>query len=357
MRLPVLFSASLLLSLCSSLAFAIDWGLEKGTVELKSVGPMAYGPDGVLFVSDPADATIYAIDTGSKEKSSATTRVEVKGLQTKLQELLGAPADVVDLAVNPQSGDVILAVAGKTNGLVRVEAEGKLALIDLKSVPCSVVSLPNPPASQQTPRGNRRMESITDLAYVNGKVLVAGLSGADAPSTVREIAFPFDSADEGVNLEIYHAAHGKVENHSAVRTFIPLTINGEPSVLAGFTCTPLVRFPLKSLEKGEKVRGTTVAELGNRNKPLDIIVYQKEGKDYLLMANTTRGVMKIGTDSLGVDEGLSKPVSGGGTAGQAFEKIESLTGVVQLDKLNDQHAVVVVQQEGGNIDLLTIALP
>jgi hypothetical protein len=36
--------------------------------------------------------------------------------------------------------------------------------------------------------------------------------------------------------------------------------------------------------------GTTIAELGNRNRPTDMIVYRKGGKDYLLIANTSRGV-------------------------------------------------------------------
>ena len=48
--------------------------------------------------------------------------------------------------------------------------------------------------------------------------------------------------------------------------------------------------------------------------------------------------------------------TGGGTAGQKFETIESLKGVVQLDKLNDQSAVVLVQRDNA-IDLLTVALP
>ena len=40
-----------------------------------------------------------------------------------------------------------------------------------------------------------------------------------------------------------------------------MNINGEPSLLAGFVCTPLVRFPVNSLKSSEKTRGTTVAEL------------------------------------------------------------------------------------------------
>jgi hypothetical protein len=311
----------------------------------------------VLFISDPKEAMIYAIDTGSATGDPSKAKIEQKNLQAKLQELLRTEAQVADLAVNPNSGEVILAVTAQSPALVKLDTTGKLSQISLKNIPSSVVSLPNPPADASTPRGNRRNEAVTDLAFVSGKLLVAGLTAGDASSKVREIAFPFDAADEGTNVEIYHAAHGKVENNSVVRVFVPFTIDGEPSVLAGFTCTPLVKFPIKSLEKkGEKVRGTTVAELGNRNKPLDMIVYEQGGKQFLLMANSARGVMKISTDDLGKNEGLTTPVSGGGTAGQKFETIEGLQGVVQLDKLNDQQAVILVQTDK-TLDLLTIALP
>jgi len=86
---------------------------------------------------------------------------------------------------------------------------------------------------------------LTDLAFINGKLLIAGLSNKEMASTVRELNFPFADADEGTSLEIYHAAHNKVESNAPVQTFVPFTIDGEPSVLAGFTCTPLVKFPIK----------------------------------------------------------------------------------------------------------------
>jgi hypothetical protein len=50
-------------------------------------------------------------------------------------------------------------------------------------------------------------------------------------------------------------------------------------------------------------------------------------------------------------------VAGGGTAGQKFETVESLTGVLQMDKLNDTSALVLVQSEGGSVNLRTVALP
>src|SRR5439155_13155634 len=40
--------------------------LKTGTPDSKSVGPLAFGPDGVLFVGDRQAAAIFAIDTGDR---------------------------------------------------------------------------------------------------------------------------------------------------------------------------------------------------------------------------------------------------------------------------------------------------
>ena len=103
------------------------------------------------------------------------------------------------------------------------------------------------------------------------------------------------------------------------------------------------------------MRGTTIAELGNRNRPLDMIIYESGGKDYILMANSSRGVMKISTDEIARKKGITDRISG--KAGQAYETIESLKGVVQLDRLNKGHAVILVRAESGALSLKTIALP
>jgi hypothetical protein len=348
---------------CASLASAADWGLKEGSPELKSAGPLAFGPDGILLVGDTQGATIWAIDTGIHKGDPAKAKPAVAGVAEKIAEKLGVGAAEIavrDLAVHPLSGDVFVAIAkggGKpTAGLVRIDgASGAISEVSLKNVPSAKVTLPDPPAADKQGRGGRQ-DSITDLAYVDGKVLVSGVNDKGG-STVREITFPFAEADQGANIEIYHGAHGKYEDNAAVRTFIPFTVDGEPTVLAGFTCTPLVKFTLADLTAGKKVRGTTVAELGNRNQPLDMIAYEKDGKRFLLMANNNRGVMKISTDNIERKEGITEPVKGGGTEGQKYETIQALKGVVQLDKLDASRAVVLVQPEGKGLNLQVIDLP
>jgi hypothetical protein len=349
-------------------ASGAEWGLKPGTPELASAGPLAFGPDGILVIGDVKAATLFAIDTGDTS-GEANADLVVERLNEQIADLVGvSPSEVTinDLAVNPASGNIYVSVSAGTApdtkpALVRIEAGGELSAVSLENVPYAKVALPDPPADKEEGQGNRRrntrMDSITDLAYVDGKVIVSGTRAAEAPSTIRQVPFPFVTADAGTSLEIYHGAHGAVEVNATPRVFVPFSIDGEPSLLAGFTCTPLVKFPISALEPETKVRGTTVAELGNRNRPLDMIVYEKDGKTWLLMANNNRGVMKISTEEIGQQKGISEPVTGGGTAGQPYETIKELTGIVQLDKLNESHAVILAQAESGAQDLRTIELP
>lgn len=349
-----------------SLGQAADWGLKPGNPEIKSAGSLAFGPDGILFVGDSKGATIFAIGTGDTKGDRSGVRIQVAGLNAKIASLLGTTADKVainDVAANPLTGAVFVsATKGKgadaVPALFKVSPSNDLTEVSLKNVPFQKVVLPNAPEDKEVTTNGRtrnpRNDAITDLAYAEGKVFASGLAAGSSPSSVHQIPFPFAEGLTGTAVEIYHGAHGRVESTAAIRTFVPMNINGEPSLLAGFQCTPLVRFPVSDL-KAEKARGTTVAELGNRNLPLDMIAYRKDGKDYLLLANSARGVMKVSTDNIARSEGITSKIDD--TAGQPYETIKELDGVVQLDRLNDENVVVLVQNGDGTQDLRTAALP
>ncbi len=92
----------------------------------------------------------------------------------------------------------------------------------------------------------------------------------------------------------------------------------------------------------------------NRNRPLDMVVYRKGGANYILMNNSSRGVMKLPADNLEQFPGITKPTE---KQGVPYETIASLKGVEQLDRLDDSRAVLLVKSESGALDLKTIALP
>ena len=65
----------------------------------------------------------------------------------------------------------------------------------------------------------------------------------------------------------------------------------------------------------------------------------------------------ISTDNIENAKALTERVSNGDVAGQSYETIDALNGVVQLDKLSDTHALVVIQPENGSMTLKSIQLP
>jgi hypothetical protein len=330
--------------------------LKKGTPDLKSAGPLAFGPQGILFIGDPQGAAIFAIDTGDQSADSVAGPIKVQALDGKLASLLGTTEkDVLvnGLAVNPASGNAYLSVArgrgpDASPVVMRVNREGKIDEVRLKDVKFAKATLPN--ATDKA-----RQEAITHLAYVNGRVFVAGLSNEEFSSRLRSIPFPFTEADKGTNIEIYHGSHGRFETNSPVRTFVAYQVKGEPCLLAAYTCTPLVKIPIAQLKPDVRIKGTTIAELGNRNKPLDMIVYQKDGKDFILMANSSRGLMKISTDNIDKVDPITRRVAD--KAGLTYETIASAKGIQHLDRLDKNNALVLVKNDSGSLELDTMALP
>lgn len=335
-------------------------------LSLKSAGPIAFGPDGLLLISDPMEATIYAVETGDTNGSTDGVKVELADVRAKVASMMGTKSEDVrinDLAVNPINGHPYLSVTRGSGDkemstiLMVNPKSNEISEFDFKGKKFTKAALPNAAESKQTRRGNQRLMSITDMAFVDDKVYVAGLSNEEFASNLRAIQYPFKDADKGSSIEIYHGAHGKFETRSPIRTFAAMTIDKEVNLIAAYTCTPLVKIPVGNLKPEAKVKGVTIAELGNRNRPLDMVVYKKKDKQFALMANSHRGVMKIDLAKAGSQAELTERVGGGGTAGVPFETIKDLTGVMQLDGLSATHGVVLVRDKDGKEDLKTIVLP
>jgi hypothetical protein len=337
--------------------------LKAGKAELQSAGVLAFGPEAILFVGDSQGARVYALDTGDRQPGSG--RPEIAKINEKVAALLGTAPDQIlinDLAVNAISKKVYLSVSRGRGPdaapvIVRVDSAGKLEELPLDNIKHSSVELKNaPPAGAAPARGeSARAQAITDLAYVDGQVFIAGLSNEEFASNLRSVNFPFAEAGAGTSVEIYHGNHGRWETRSPVRTFVPYEIQAESHLLAAYTCTPLVKFPVSQLKPGTKITGTTIAELGNRNRPLDMVIYKKGGVDHLLMSNSSRGVMKMSMKEVGNYQAITNPVED--KQGLPYETVESLQGIEQLDRLDDGHAVILARAESGSLDLKTIPLP
>jgi hypothetical protein len=331
----------------------------------KSVGPLTFSGDGTLFAADTQAASIFALDLGTLSQGGAPGAKAIAGIDGQIAALLGTDVkeiSVTDLAVHPKTRNAYLSVmrgqgANARAVLLRVDGAGKIELIAFDKVKYSKVDLPNAPvANEANPARNPRTSSITDMAFIDGRLYVAGLSNEEFSSKLRSVAYPFSTVDGGASVEIYHGNHGQFETRSPVYTFVPYKINGETNLIAGYLCTPLVKFPVNSLQPGGKILGTTIAELGNRNRPLDMIVYKKGGKEFLLMSNNSRGVMKIPTDGFGSAEKITAPVKSE-TGGIAYETVTSMKGVEQLDLLDDARTILLARSDAGALNLNVVDLP
>lgn len=337
-----------------------QYGFVTGTPAIKSINALTFGPDGVLFIGDGKSAAVFAIDTKDANLVDKPAQVDVKNIDQKIAALLGTEVKnitIQDIAVNPKSKTVYCAVqhSDGTPALLKVEGD-KLTAVSLKDVPFSTLELTNAPAADaKDGRGESlRIASISDMGFADGKLLVSGLSNQEFGSTFRSIPFPFTSAQDQASLEIYHAAHGKYETMAPIKTFTTTEIKGKKYLLASYTCTPLVLFPLDELKAGSHVKGRTVAEMGSGNQPLDMVILKKGTESFLMMANSSRPVFKVKYKSIEDYQGsLTTPVEENfATAGVNFVSLP-LTNVTQLDKLDDSRMVLLQRRSNGSLDLWT----
>ena len=337
------------------------YGLKKGTPGIKSISALAFGPDGILFIGDSKSASVFAIDTKDKTAADKAANVEIKNIDMKIATVLGTEAKNIrirDIAVNPVSKKIYCAVEYMDGTPVLLKLEGEtIQPVSLKDIEFSAASIANVPAEDQKDnRGRLLRESVvSDINYENGSVMLSGISNQEFGSTFRVIPFPFTDKQQQSSLEIYHAAHGQYETNSPIRTFTTATLNGKKYLVASYTCTPLVLFPMDELQPGKHVKGRTVGEFGAGNSPIDMITVNKGDNSYLVMANTSRPLMRVSYKKIATYEGslTQKVQESFSTAGVEFVTLP-VVSVLQMDKLDDSKVLVLQRKSNGDLDLSTL---
>jgi hypothetical protein len=357
------------------------------TSTLLSAGPVLFAPDtssggtAVLFAADVARAAIVAFELPAEAPSDSAVTVEHLG--TKVATLLGverADAVIRGMAVHPVSHAVYLSIArgrGAEAGpaIVRVGTDGSLSVVELEDLPSTSFALDDAPAADDErldhwldgsdPSSQPReihgvtlniaqvpvqRSSITGLAWVGGTLFVAGLSNEEFSSRLRQIAYPFDGTATETSVEIFHVDHGKYETQSPIRALTSFD-NGR-SILASYTCTPVVQFSLDQLTGEGLVRGRTVAELGPMNQPFSLVSYDRDGEEFLLVSNTRHPLLKIPAASIAVQDALTVPMSEPDhSLGIPRENLDH-PGVTWMANL-DRGSIVVVQDDGVDTALRT----
>jgi hypothetical protein len=360
------------------------------TSTLLSAGPVLFAPDvsadgaAVLFAADVARATVFAFELPAEAPAPGNTEVRVEQLGSKVASLLGVnreDAVIRGLTVHPTSHAAYLSIArgrgaGAGPAIVRAGTDGELSIVDLDSVPATFFELDDAPrldderldawldgtdSTSQTREIHGvtlniaqvpvRRSTVTDLAWVGGTLFVAGLSNEEFTSRLRQIAYPFDGSAIETSVEIFHVDHGKYETQSPIRALT--SFDSGSSILASYTCTPVVHFPLDELRGGGLVRGRTVAELGPMNQPFSLVSYERDGEEFLLVSNTRHPLLRIPAASIAGQDALDAPLSDpDASVGVPRESLEH-AGVTWMANL-DRESVVVVQNDGDDTHLRTL---
>lgn len=342
-----------------------------GTPDVKSINVIEFAPGGVLLIGDGTASQILAVQTGDTE-AVKQPKATIEGIAAKLAASMGTTAkgiEIIDLAVNTASGRIYFAVrhqADRKYILLTLDGTGEIDEFSLKDVTYARLPL--------SAGDSAKVSAITDVAWADDRIVAAGRSNESFSSKIFSIDAPLshEAVSSSYSAKTYHVSHRRWETKAPMSVVLPLRENGKTWIVGAFSCTPIVKYPLDSLKEGAVVTGVSVIELGSGNRPLDMMLYEKDGKSYVL-ANTfrfhhakkpfgpspywtVRFEQSLLSESDNVDENAQRRLAGSKPATDKIQMIESFHGVTQMDRLNETHAVVLRKTET-DFNLEAVLLP
>lgn len=340
-----------------------------GAIQLQSAGVMYFGDDGTLFVADPRGAAVYAVDVGESRRDTSRTGVKIDDIDGKIAAALGTTRDqihIVDMVAHPLSQSLYFSLTrGKGNDAVPLlvsvtKADEKVTILPLESIRHARADIPHAPSPDaKTPWGAaQRSFTVTDLALVDGELYIAGLGNEEFASTLRRLPYPFGKAASSTTVEMFHTSHNRYETAAPIESFLPITLGGKPSLVAGYGCSPIVTVSRSELVNGSHVRGKTVAEMGGGNRPFDMIRYTNpKGKEYILVANSNRTLARFDPQALAAAKPMTIAVSETYEPGGVGYLPVAVVGVLQLDNYNRSNVVLLQRNiETGSLDVASESL-
>lgn len=351
-------------------------------ITLQSVGALSFDDANTLFVGDSKAGMVHAFAFPEASFDDQTTyslgraqtfegRTIFDNLDEKVAALLGATSadiSINDMVVHKPSKQVFLSVhrghgPEATPVLVKVD-KGALELVDLDQATHTTQSVGSVPTVQTLEFGQPLYNlAITDIDYYAGELFVAGVSNEEFSSKLRRMSFPFDNEVATSSVEIWHAVHAQYETRAPIITQTITELDGEPTLIAIYACTPIVRIPLSELEDGAKVKGEMIGEMGFGNTPIDIVEYVNgwDQSKNVLVTNTNRSAVQIPLNAIASAQTMPE--------GEGVQPVFSVAGVDQhpmpmsgtlhLDTVDENWAIVVRRspEDTRNIQLHTIPLP
>lgn len=335
----------LLAALCIQLAFSDA----AASAELKSAAKLTFGANGTLFIADWKAARIYAVRVPAATAAD-TGPFNLQDVQQPIADALKVPLAAIrfeDLVVQPGSGLAYVSLsigAGKaaTHGaVVSIDANGKVRRLPTGDL-ATWASITDAPSTETSFWRDLPAQSltVTDMKFHENKLYVAGLSNRTFASTLRVYDYPFKGRASTSTIEMYHPVHDEVETRAPIRSMTIMNAGGVPSLLAAYTCTPLVIIPLDQLKDGAHLVGKTIGEMGWGSAPVGLVSYKMGDADFVLLANSSRSADLMSVSDIAksaAQPGLAKPIEWPakpylGVAGM----MTPLSAVMRIDNLNDK---------------------
>lgn len=340
--------------------------LENGVPEMESAGVMAFGPENELLVADVETGTIFSFEVDAGRGPFLFAPYNIINVDQQIAALLGLNGDQIsfhDMVVHPADRKAYLStMVGNGDSAIpaifTVDPDGFIEWVDLSGIPYSSITIDRLPDAGVVFGNNisARSLGITDIDYHAGALFVSGLSNGERSSEVRRIPYPFDGTVSYASTEIYHTTNDQMESQAPIRSQTIIESESGPLLLAAYTGTPLVTFPLSALQDGAHVAGKTIAELGYGSSPIDMLPISESGTAKILMSHSGYNVMTIEVDQvLQADAagGLNAPVTQGSIEG-VDPYNSALSAVDQISDLDTLHVLMLRRnRETGNLDLVS----
>mgnify|MGYP003638398303 CR=1 FL=1 len=345
----------------------------KGAPDIGRIDVVSFAPENVLLIGDGQKARIIAVKVSDAPRSEEAFE-PIKNLNSEIAGRLGVPAEdaeILDLAVNPESGIPYLAVRkqdDKTYVILRIQPNREIELVSLSDVEYASIPMLNGDGAP--------ISKITDVVWVGDRLVAAGRASDAFASKIFAVDGPIDHDKPGqvYSAETYHISHRRWETKAPMSVMIPYQENGKNYIVGAFSCTPVVKYPIDDLEPGAKIKGISMIELGSGNRPIDMFAYDAEGAGSSILTNTFRFhhekrpfgpsahlAFRFDEGLLGnaekVNEQATRRLDASTPESERIEIAEPFHGVVQMDRLNQKTALALREGEGGGLDLVTIALP
>ena len=348
---------------------------------LSSAGALAFDTGNTLFVGDAKAGLVHAFDLTDAVTDQADYqlgraqtfegRTIFNHLDVEIAALLGVEAaDIAinDMVVHKPTKQIFLSVhrghGPEAEAVVMAVNNGALELVDLASADHTSMSVGPVPTAETLEFGQPlNTLAITDIDYYNGELFVAGVSNEEFSSKLRRIPFPFTNEISTSSIEIWHAVHAQYETRAPIITQTIAELDGEPTLVAIYACTPIVRIPLAELTDGAEVRGTMIGEMGFGNTPLDIVPYVNawDGTSNVVVTNTNRSAASLNLDAIATAEAMPHGEGVGNvfTVAGVDQFPLPMSGTLHLDTFDESYALVVRHspEDVRNIQLHTVPMP